>query len=621
MDVMTLLTADAFTMLMLGVSTGLLIGVIPGLGGVFGLSILVPLTFGMEPESAISLLMGLAAAVTISDTIPAILIGVPGSAGASPTALDGHALAKQGQAGRAFIAAYTSAFFGGIFGALVLLAAIPFMTVAASWLKIPDYFAVAMLGLSCVVLLNGMKPREGLASALMGVTFSFIGLDSFTGEERWTFGSLYLWDGLPISIVLLSMFALPEIGPLLVRGRISARDVGFRKEDIILGMRDVWREKGLVVKSSALACIVGMIPGIGLSVISWLVYGIASRHRGDGPDFGQGNIRGVIAPESAANATEGGTLIPTLALGLPGSASMTLILSALIIQGIEPGPVLIAQHREIVVAIVMALLLANTIGSVMSLALTPLLVRIALLRANIVVAITVMAVSLSVTLPTPTLPVVLVLVIFGTLGILMRQQGWSRPSFVLGLVLGPILEKNFMLATQLNGFHWLLRPSIIGAVVVLIAVLFMRRKYAHKHLREASHPEGGPLQWALIALSFALIALVAAGSYSFKMQAVVFPIATAGGLFVVTLALAKSAIYSGISPISQLPKALQADAKILLLLLAFVAMSLIIGTAPAVFFSVTIFSSPGQKKWWHSSVVGAICAFFVGGLEFSLYGL
>lgn len=541
---------DAYRLLMLagGVMLGLVVGVIPGLGGIFGLSMLVPLTYGLDTYSAVALLLGLAAATTISDTIPSVLIGVPGTVGAAPTALDGHALARRGEAARALGAAYFGSLIGGLFGAFVLLMAVPLFSSLTYYLKIPDFLAAGVMGLVCVALVSGRRRVEGLAAALIGLSLSFVGLDPFNGAERWTLGQIYLWDGIPLPLVFLGLFSLPELAALLRRGRIVMPGAGLSQRGMLQGVRDVLREWRLVFQSSGLAALLGAVPGLGLAAISWVAYGLAARRTKGGEAFGQGNIRGVIAPESAANATEGGTLIPTLVLGLPGSASMSLILAGLMIQGIIPGPGMLQDHADLTFAMVFILALANGVGTVVCLLLTNWFARLSVVPASLIVPVALVCVCNGAFQVHGHAGDAVVLIVFGVLGILMRRQGWSRPAFALGFVLGPTLEKNFMLATQLSGADWLFRPSVLAMGAVILAAVWLSRKKRAAYGAGGQTADGGHTverdsphavyESVLVAASAVLAVVLLLGARALPTDAAIFPFAAAVPLFAVSAVLA-----------------------------------------------------------------------------------
>ena len=212
-------------------------------------------------------------------------------------------------------------------------------------------------------MLAGSQPLKGFAAAMLGMLLSFVGLDDQTGSTRWTFGQVHFWEGLPIVVVFLGLFGLPELAALLVRGTISDQSTPLSLSRMSVGIRDTLREWTLVLRCSWIGALLGAVPGIGVVVLDWIAYGHASRRPGDGPKFGQGNVRGVIAPESANNAKEGGSLIPTIAFGVPGSASMSVLLGAFVIQGLVPGPDMLGKNASVTISMVFSIAIANILGA------------------------------------------------------------------------------------------------------------------------------------------------------------------------------------------------------------------------------------------------------------------
>jgi TctA family transporter len=488
------------SMLLAGVAIGLFVGVIPGLGGIFGLTLLVPLTYALDPVAAFALLLGMASVTTTSDTVPAVLLGVPGTVGAAATVVDGHEMAKQGRAAEALGAAYTASLIGGVFGAVALTLALPVMRPLVMLLNYGDLLAITLFGLTLVALLSGGSALRGLLAAMLGILVSLVGLDPYAGAERWTFGEVYFWGGVPTAIVFLGIFGLSELGALLGRGRVLHGAIrpepGGLGTGVLLALRH-WR---LVLRSSALGSFLGAVPGIGVTVIEWLAYGSATRNRGEGPPFGQGNIRGVIAPESANNAKEGGALLPTLGFGIPGSATMAILLGAFALHGIVPGPRMLETEAPLLVVMILSVALANVVATLVCLGFTPALARIATVPARLLVPMTLVFVVMGAYYTTGQPIDIAVLVAFGVLGVAFKRLGWSRPAFALGFVLGPNIERFFVLTYQISGWSWLTQPLVLVILAVILAgglrrLPWLRRGRAARRADVAPtrpQAEGGP---------------------------------------------------------------------------------------------------------------------------------
>lgn len=531
--------AQPFRMLMLvtGVFAGLIVGVVPGIGGLFAMALLIPMTYNMDAYAAFALLLGMGSVNTTSDTIPAILFGVPGSVGAAATVLDGHAMAKKGEAARAFGASYSASMIGGVFGALVLAAAIPIMRPLVLYLKTPDFFAICAFGLSIVAMLAGSQPLKGLAAAMFGMLASFVGIDKIAGIDRWTFGEIYLWDGLPVALVFLGLFGLPELASLLLRGSIQGNAERPTYAGMWQGIMDTLREWPLVLRCSAIGSLLGAVPGVGIAVLDWIAYGYAARRPGSGPKFGEGNVRGVIAPESANNAKEGGSLIPTIAFGVPGSASMSILLGAFVVHGLVPGPDMLGKNAALTMSMVFSIAVANIVGAVTCLVLTRPLARVAQVSAAILVPLVVTFIVVGAYQTNMSAFDFALVIGVGAVGMAMKELNWPRSAFSLGFVLGPSLENYFFLAYQISGWSWLAQPLVL--ILLGLAVVGVVRQTL-SWIR-ARNP-GGPLPPVLpdivagAAMTLLALAALVTAAIGFPFEAAIFPIITAGLLMGFSLA-------------------------------------------------------------------------------------
>ncbi len=448
--------------LFLGVLMGLALGAIPGLGGLVGLAILLPFTFDMDPYVAFAIMIGLTSVSSTSDTIPSVLFGIPGTSASQATILDGHPMAKKGEAGRAFGAAYTASLMGGLFGALILAVSIPVLRPIVLAFGSPEFFMMGLLGISMVAVLSGRAPLKGLIAGTMGLAVGMIGTDPQTGALRWVFGQLYLWDGIPLVPVALGIFAIPEIIDLTIKGtRISDVPADSTK-GVMQGIRDAFRHWYLVLRCGAVGVWVGATPGLGAPVVDWFAYAHAIQsEKGASETFGKGDVRGVIAPESANNAKEGGALIPTIAFGVPGSASMALLLGAMTIQGLTPGPDMLTKHLDITYTMIWSVALANILGSGLCLLFTNQLAKIANARIQLLTPIIIVVVFLAAFQATRHYGDLFSLMFFTFLGWFMKRFSWPRPPLILGLVLSGIIENYLFISISRYGATWMGRPIVI----------------------------------------------------------------------------------------------------------------------------------------------------------------
>lgn len=528
-------------MLVLGVLLGLMVGVIPGIGGIFGLTILIPVTYGLDPISAFALLLGMASVTTTSDTIPAVLIGVPGTVGAAATVVDGHEMAKNGQAAQALGAAYTASMIGGVFGAVMLALSIPVMRPLVLMLNYGDLFAITVFGLTLVALLSGSNWTKGLLAAHLGALVAYIGIDPYEGVERWTFGQVYLWDGVPVAVVFLGLFAIPELAGVLARGQIQTTMLAPEPGGLLRGIREALRHWRLVLRSGSIGAFLGAIPGVGVVVIEWVAYGDAARARTDAaagePAYGKGNIRGVIAPESANNAKEGGSLLPTLAFGIPGSASMAILLGAFAVHGVVPGPKMLEDNATLLVTMILTVALANVLGAVICLGLTPWLARLARVPATSLVPLALVFVGIGAFYAAKDWRDLLLLGIFGLLGLVMRRLGWSRPAFALGFVLAPNLERFFFLSWQISGWNWLTQPVVLIFLAIAATTVLRRLRGWRKGRGERTKDTASKLDLGFTAAVLTVVLLAGVSLFALPQAAAIFPAIVAGSAAVFTLLL------------------------------------------------------------------------------------
>ncbi len=456
-----------------GVLIGLALGVIPGLGGIVGMALLLPFTFDMDPYSAFAFLLGMGSVTTTSDTIPAVLFGVPGTAGSAATVLDGHPLAKQGQAGRAFGAAYTASLLGGVFGAMMLGLSIPVLRPVMLEVGSPELLAFAVFGLCMVSALSGGSPLRGLVAAGLGLMVAFIGQDPQVGVHRFTYGWLYLWDGLSIIPITLGLFALPELADMAIARRSIAGDSNVdTRTGQWKGIRETFRNWFLVLRCGAIGAGLGSIPGMGSAVIDWIAYGHAASTEKDAhKTFGSGDIRGVLASEGSNNAKEGGALVPTIAFGVPGSAQMTILLGAFLIQGLVPGPDMLTTNLEVTYSMVWSVALANILGAGVCFLFSNQFARISQIRHAIILPLILAVLFVGAFQGRRDWGDLVILIVFGILGWVMKHRGWPRPPVILGVVLGGIIERYLWISTNRYGFDWTTNWLVIILFLVALAVL------------------------------------------------------------------------------------------------------------------------------------------------------
>src|SRR5947199_2245631 len=459
-----------------GCMMGLVLGIVPGIGGLAGTAMLLPFTFNMDPYTAFALLLGLGSTTATGDPSPAILFGVPGGAASAATVLDGFPMAKKGEAGRALSAAYMSSLMGGVFGAFLMAISIPILRPVMLFLGSPELLAFSVLGISMVAVLSGSAPLRGLTAGCLGILIAMIGTDPQSGTLRWTFDSLYLWDGLPLTPLLLGVFALPELCDLLIARTSIATDTSVSNiyKGQWQGVRDCFQHWWLILRCSWIGGGIGSIPGISASVVDWLAYGHALKtEKGANLTFGKGAVRGVSASESSNNAKEGGALVPTVAFGVPGSATMAILLGAFLIHGLVPGPDMLTKNLSITYAMVWSVALANILGAGLCYAFSPQFARLATLRYTLILPAVLGIIYIGAFEATRQWGDLFTLLFFGLVGWIMKQFKWPRPPLILGVVLGDTIERYLFISIERYGLSWMLRPIVV--LLFALAILGLIR--------------------------------------------------------------------------------------------------------------------------------------------------
>ncbi|OED47389.1 tricarboxylate transporter [Rhodobacteraceae bacterium (ex Bugula neritina AB1)] len=508
--------------LVLGVCMGLAIGVFPGLGGIAGLSLLLPFMFGMDPILGLALMIGMVAVVPTSDTFASVLMGIPGSSASQATVLDGFPMATKGQAARALSAAFASSLFGGLVGAAFLTFFILVARPLVLKFQSPELLMVSVFGLSMVGILAGRVAIKGIVAAGLGMLIGCIGEGPFNGELRMaSYDFPYLTDGLKLVIVGLGIFAIPEIVALLRQDKaISDRQAlggGW-----ITGIKDWWTNKWLSARCSIIGVVVGVIPGLGGSVVDWIAYGHTIQTAKGKDQFGKGDVRGVIGPESSNNAKEGGGLVPTLLFGIPGSGSMAIFIGALALlgNGIDVGPSLLENNLDFVYSIVWLLALANVVGTILCISMSGGIARLTNIRFALLAPFIFMVIAFAAFQSGQNLMDLVALFAIGFLGIMMRRFDWSRPAFLIGFVLSTPVENYSNNAYQIQGIKfrqgwetgmdYVLSWITITLIVITVVSVVVGLRQAKSILAEGDVPSGGkraPLVFLLVVLVFIIYAL------------------------------------------------------------------------------------------------------------------
>ena len=458
-----------------GVIVGILIGALPGIGPPSGVALLLPLTFGMEPTSGIIMLAALYAGTMYGGTITSVLINTPGESASVVTCLDGHQMALQGRAGPALGIAAIGSFIAGTVGVILLMLVSPLLARWSLSFGPPETFALMLLGLTTVTLLTGDNALKGYISMVLGLMLAMVGFDIISGDARYAFGIPEMMDGMDFLPVAIGLFGLGEVlagaemakGSAILQGRYGLREVMPSAQDWV-------RSRWAIVRGTTLGFLVGLLPGAGPTVASFLSYTVEKKVSSHPEEFGKGAIEGVAGPESANNAAATGAMVPMLTLGIPGSATTAIMLGGLMMWGLRPGPMLFEKNPEFVWGLIASQYIANVMLLILSTAFIPLFVRALRVPYTILMPlIIIFCITGAYSLKNSVWDVGQMLV-FGVLGYAMKKLGYSPAALVLALVLGPLAERalrqSLIISDAGLGIFFLRPISAVLTVTALVAV-------------------------------------------------------------------------------------------------------------------------------------------------------
>ena len=489
---LNLLHLNVFLAMLIGVSIGTFTAVAPqGLGMPLVYAIALPIVIKWEPITGIALLIGASSVSAICAAYLPILFGIPGGSGSQATVLDGYPMGKKGEGRRALGASFMAGGMGALIGTFTLAAAIPLARPIIYLMGSPELFVVMLWGLSMVAVLAGRRPIKGLIAAAFGLLLATVGQQAQSGVMRFVFDQPYLLDGISISIIALAMFGIPSALDLaLTKLGVEQQPVPL-KGSLLDGAKDALREWWLVLRCSFVGVWVGIVPGLGSQVVDWLAYGHAAQSAKDSSNFGKGDVRGVIAPESANDAKDGGDLVTTLILGFPQGVVTALFIVALLAWGYLPGPEMVKKNPELIYSIVWLQGISGIVGTLIGFFLAGQLAKLAEVRYTFMVPLMFIFILLGAYSVNRDPIDLLVVVVFGALGYFMRRYGFPRPAMILGLVLGDLMEKYLYRSVASYGVSWLARPAVIVLFILAAASLFLTlrgRMKANAKAREEASP-------------------------------------------------------------------------------------------------------------------------------------
>jgi len=468
------LQPDVLFLLFLGTFVGLVFGVIPGLSATIGIAILTPFTFRMGTEASFALLLGVYCGSSFGGSISAILANIPGTIAAVMTVQDGYPMAQNGQAGRAIGLATVSSFIGGIISVVALALFAPIIATWALQFSAQEYFAVTLFGISVIAYVSTGTMLKGFISAVIGLLLATVGMDPTTAFPRFTFDTAELLGGLPLIPLIVGVFGFAEVLRMAeqeLSGHRRVTEVG----KVIPSFGEIGRMFSTLFRGSFIGVLIGAVPAAGGSIASIISYGIEKRISSHPGTFGKGEPRGIVAPESANNATTGGAMIPMLTLGIPGDLVTALLIGALVIHGLFPGPLLFKNNPEVVSSIFISLLLSNCIFLVLGLLGAKYFAKLITLPRNVLITL-ILGVSVVGTYSIQNSVFDVWVYLFGGIaGFLLTKMGIPVAPLVIGVILGPMLESFFrqgLILAYGNPMLFFTRP-IAATFLVLTGLLMM----------------------------------------------------------------------------------------------------------------------------------------------------
>jgi putative tricarboxylic transport membrane protein len=460
--------------MLFGIAVSIVVGILPGLGGPAVVILTLPFVIGRDPLMCLAFMTTLIAASSTGGVITSILIGVPGESSNAAVILDGFPMARQGQGARAIGAGLMASMTGGTMSVFFSFLTIPFVMPLIMNLRSPELFAVILLGMTFLAVLTQGSAIKGVLSACLGLLFACIGFQSKTGVARFTFGNPYLYDGLTIVVLLMGLLALPVLAELASADEpvdaTGAAQAGTYK-NLFEGALDVPRHWWLWLRCTVIGYIVGIIPGIGGETSPWVAYAHAKQTSKHPETFGTGNIEGVIAPQSSNNAKTAGDMLTTLALGIPGSSSMVLILAAFVLLGIQPGPKLLVEHTSLSFAILIIIALANVIAALVCFFTLPLCIKITRISPVYLFCLILPLVYIGVYVYNGMFIDLIVMLGITVVGILLRKYKYSIPSLILGFIMGRMLEFYLWHAIDFRGPTFFMTPISLILLFVTFVLL------------------------------------------------------------------------------------------------------------------------------------------------------
>jgi len=523
---------------LIGCLNGMLTGLLPGLGGSVGIALMIPFTYGMDTMSAVGMFVAALGGQTFCGSITAILLNVPGSSPSAATTLDGFPLAKQGRGGFAIGVSATASFLGCMIGTVAVIALIPVVRPLVLLFSFPEFMMMGILGLLIIAMASRGSLIKGIISGLTGVLLSFVGFAPIGGDVRYAFDQPALYSGFDVVIVLVGMFSLTEALGLLKTNQSIAKDSPqrFGHRQVWEGMAYTFKQPWLVLRSSLIGTGIGFVPAVGGTVAAFLAYFQATKTVRKNPQFGKGDPRGVIAPEASGLAKDSASSLPSLAFGIPGSSDWAVVMGALILHGVQPGPNLIKESPDIIWLAILSVTAASIFASAVGLLSAPQLLKITRVKAGILSPIVLMLAAVGAYALNLSVTDVVISIGFGLIAYAMRAVNMPLIPLILGFILGPLVERSYLQTQSTFGSVWsgiVTRPIALVLFIIVIGVVVYEviasRRNKEKDPQAVASGVKLAVRWQSLTLmaAFGIVAAVAlVMSTSFSQQGRTFPIIT-----------------------------------------------------------------------------------------------
>ena len=460
----------------IGVLLGTIIGMIPGLGPISAIAIMIPITYGMDPAIALVMMSGVYYGSMYGGSTSSILLNAPGVAGTVAAAFDGYPMAKQGKAGKALAISAFCSFIGGTVSVILLMLFAPMLASVAISFGPPQYFALMLLGLTAISSLTDGSTIKALISAVLGFMVIMIGIDGQTGTNRFTFGSVNLLDGIDFLVIALGLFAIAEVCFLILSRKENTMNDMKKIGSLKLSKSD-WKEmSGPITRQSFLGFILGVLPGAGATISSFIAYITEKKIAKKPEEFGKGSIKGLAAPETANNAATSGAFVPLLSLGIPGSGTTAVMLGAFLVLGVQPGPMLMTEVPDVFWGVIASMYIGNIFLLILNLPLIPYFAKILLVPKPLLISLVIIFSLIGVYAVSFSTFDLYMLVIFGVIGYLMRIFAFPAAPFILAFILGGMMEQSLRQSLTISNGDWMIflqSPLTVSMLALaLLALVF-----------------------------------------------------------------------------------------------------------------------------------------------------